>query len=138
MPQPSQPPPYSAAVAPGALPLLGHGHRLLRGSAGYLSSLHLHGDLVAVRLGPMTVQVPCHPDLLNQMLADHRLFDKGGAFYDRARDVAGNGLVTARTATTRTSAGWSSPPSAARSWPGIRASCRPRSSSPRAGGNRAR
>ncbi|MFF0294742.1 cytochrome P450 [Kitasatospora sp. NPDC004614] len=91
---PSQPPTYSAAVAPGALPLLGHGHRLLRGSAGYLSSLHQHGDLVAMRLGPTTVQVPCHPELLNQVLADHRLFDKGGAFYDRARDVAGNGLVT--------------------------------------------
>ncbi|MFJ5927470.1 cytochrome P450 [Kitasatospora sp. NPDC092948] len=94
MPQSSQPPTYSAAVAPGALPLLGHGHRLLRGSAGYLSSLHRHGDLVAVRLGPTTAQVPCHPDLLNQVLADHRVFDKGGVFYDRARDVAGNGLVT--------------------------------------------
>ncbi|MFJ8443468.1 cytochrome P450 [Kitasatospora griseola] len=93
MPQ-SPPPTYTAAVAPGALPLLGHGHRLLRGSAEYLSSLHAHGDLVAVRLGPTTAQVPCHPDLLNQVLADHRLFDKGGVFYDRARDVAGNGLVT--------------------------------------------
>ncbi|MFD7643524.1 cytochrome P450 [Kitasatospora sp. NPDC059795] len=94
MPPSSQPPTYSAAVAPGALPLIGHGHRLLRGPAEYLASLHLHGDLVAVRLGPTTAQVPCHPDLLSQVLADHRLFDKGGVFYDRARDVAGNGLVT--------------------------------------------
>ncbi|MGW4381826.1 cytochrome P450 [Kitasatospora sp. NPDC004531] len=85
---------HCAAVAPGALPLLGHAHRLLRGSAEYLASLHVHGDLVAVRLGTTTAQVPCHPDLLNQVLADHRLFDKGGLFYDRARDVAGNGLVS--------------------------------------------
>ncbi|MFD8595729.1 cytochrome P450 [Kitasatospora sp. NPDC059646] len=94
MPQSPPPPTYSAAVAPGALPLVGHGLRLLRGSAGFLSSLHAHGDLVAVRLGPTTAQVPCHPDLLNRVLADDRLFDKGGAFYERARDVMGNGLVT--------------------------------------------
>ncbi|MFB7946871.1 cytochrome P450 [Kitasatospora phosalacinea] len=87
-------PVFTAATAPGALPVLGHGLRLLRGPVGFLSSLHEHGDLVAVRLGPTTAQVPCHPELLAQVLEDDRLFDKGGVFYDRARDVAGNGLVT--------------------------------------------
>ncbi|MFE1320725.1 cytochrome P450 [Kitasatospora phosalacinea] len=87
-------PAFTAATAPGALPVLGHGLRLLRGPVGFLSSLHEHGDLVAVRLGPTTAQVPCHPALLAQVLEDDRLFDKGGVFYDRARDVAGNGLVT--------------------------------------------
>ncbi|BAJ26207.1 MULTISPECIES: cytochrome P450 [Kitasatospora] len=87
-------PAFTAATAPGALPLLGHGHRLLSGPVDFLSSLHAHGDLVAVRLGPTTAQVPCHPALLARVLGDDRLFDKGGVFYDRARDVAGNGLVT--------------------------------------------
>ncbi|MGX4735291.1 hypothetical protein [Kitasatospora griseola] len=44
--------------------------------------------------GPTTTQVPCHPDLLNQVLADHRLFDKGRVFCGQARDAAGNGLAT--------------------------------------------
>ncbi|GLW71138.1 cytochrome P450 [Kitasatospora phosalacinea] len=87
-------PAFTAATAPGALPVLGHGLRLLRGPIGFLSSLHEHGDLVAVRLGPTTAQVPCHPALLARVLEDDRLFDKGGVFYDRAREVAGNGLVT--------------------------------------------
>ncbi|MFI1523850.1 cytochrome P450 [Kitasatospora cineracea] len=91
---PTAAPVLTAATAPGALPVLGHGHRLLRGPVGFLSSLHEHGDLVAVRLGPTTAHVPCHPGLLAQVLGDDRLFDKGGVFYDRARDVAGNGLVT--------------------------------------------
>ncbi|RPE36833.1 cytochrome P450 [Kitasatospora cineracea] len=87
-------PVLTAATAPGALPVLGHGHRLLRGPVGFLSSLHEHGDLVAVRLGPTAAHVPCHPGPLAQVLGDDRLFDKGGVFYDRARDAAGNGLVT--------------------------------------------
>ncbi len=83
---------FTVAVAPGALPLVGHGWRLMRDPMAFLGSLPDHGDLVEIRIGPQRAYVPCHPELLRRVLHDDRTFDKGGPFFDRARDVVGNGL----------------------------------------------
>lgn len=83
---------FSAAAAPGALPIIGHGWALLRRPLDFTASLASHGDLVTIRLGPLRAYVPCHPELLWQVLTDDRTFDKGGWMYDKARALAGNGL----------------------------------------------
>ncbi|MER7762713.1 cytochrome P450 [Streptomyces sp. NPDC097619] len=83
---------YTAGTAPGALPLVGHGRQLLRRPLEFLSELPRYGDLVEIRLGPQPAYVPCHQDLLHQVLADDRTFDKGGLLYEKARDFLGNGL----------------------------------------------
>ncbi|MGG8405492.1 cytochrome P450 [Streptomyces sp. 12297] len=83
---------FTAGTAPGALPLVGHGRQLLRRPLQFLSELPQYGDLVEIRLGPQTAYVPCHQDLLHQVLADDRTFDKGGLLYEKARDFLGNGL----------------------------------------------
>ncbi|MEW2354094.1 cytochrome P450 [Spirillospora sp. NPDC029432] len=80
--------------APGGLPLVGHGARLLRDPLGFLSSLPRHGDLVRVRIGPSWVVVICDPGLARQALLNDRAFDKGGPLVSRAREIIGNGLLT--------------------------------------------
>ena len=81
-------------MAPGAVPLLGHAMALVRDPFTFLSSLPAYGDLVGIRLGPQTVIMTCDPDLTRAMLLNDRTFDKGGPFYDRAREASGDGLVT--------------------------------------------
>ncbi len=87
-------PTFVAGTAPGAVPVVGHAWQMMRGPLQFMSSLSDHGDLVKIRLGPTSAYVPCHPELLRHVLINDRVYDKGGAFYDRARDIAGNGLVT--------------------------------------------
>jgi pentalenene oxygenase len=85
---------FVAGTAPGAAPVVGHAWQMMRRPMQFMSSLSEHGDLVKIRIGPTTAYVPCHPELLRDVLTNDRVFDKGGVFYDRARDIAGNGLVT--------------------------------------------
>ncbi|MFG2384747.1 pentalenene oxygenase [Streptomyces avermitilis] len=85
---------FVAGTAPGAAPVVGHAWQMMRRPLHFMSSLSAHGDLVKIRIGPTSAYVPCHPELLRQVLTNDRVFDKGGVFYDRARDIAGNGLVT--------------------------------------------
>lgn len=80
--------------APRALPLLGHALALGRRPLDFLASLPAHGDLVRVELGPWSAYVVCHPDLVHQILAQDRIFDKGGPTFDKLRKVMGNGLGT--------------------------------------------
>ncbi|MEU3553405.1 cytochrome P450 [Streptomyces fragilis] len=86
--------PRAIPSAPGGLPLAGHLVRLLRDPLTFLTSLPAHGDLVRIRLGPLPVVVLCDAELTRRVLTDDRVFDKGGPVYDRAREVAGNGLPT--------------------------------------------
>ncbi|WP_030202540.1 cytochrome P450 [Streptomyces sp. NRRL S-87] len=81
-------------LAGGALPVLGHGLALARDPFGFLSSLPAYGELVRIRLGPQDVVMTCGPELTRAMLLDDRTFDKGGPFYERAREASGDGLVT--------------------------------------------
>ncbi|MFC5662591.1 cytochrome P450 [Kitasatospora misakiensis] len=85
---------YVHASLPGAVPVLGHLPALVRDPAALLGRLHRHGDLVDLRLGPNRLVVPCHPDLLRQVYADDRTFDKGGPIYRRFREILGNGVAT--------------------------------------------
>ncbi|QIP84230.1 cytochrome P450 [Streptomyces sp. Tu 2975] len=82
------------ATAPGALPLLGHTLQFGRRPLEFLVSLACLGDLVEIRLGPRRAYVVCDPALTYQVLLDDRTFDKGGPFYDKGREIAGNGLAT--------------------------------------------
>ena len=85
---------FTAGAAPGALPIVGHAVQMMRHPVNFMTSLAAHGDLVEIKIGPTKAYVPTHPDLLRHVLTNDRIFDKGGVFYDRARDIAGNGLVT--------------------------------------------
>ncbi|GEM33161.1 cytochrome P450 [Nocardia neocaledoniensis NBRC 108232] len=84
----------SIRVAPGAVPVLGHAIPLLRDPIKFLATLPSYGDLVVVRIGGSAAIVVCDPELTRRVLHDDRTFDKGGALYDRARDAAGNNVIT--------------------------------------------
>jgi len=77
---------------PGCMPVLGHVVPLVRGPLEFLRALPEYGDLVRLRLGRMDAIVACTPDLNQSLLVDDRTFDKGGAIWDRGREVVGNGL----------------------------------------------
>ncbi|MFG2715697.1 hypothetical protein ACGFX2_34950 [Streptomyces goshikiensis] len=80
--------------APGALPLLGHGPALRRDPLAFMMSLPAHGDLVRIRVGPVSALMVCDPDLAQRVLVDDRTFDKGGMLIERVREGLGNGLGT--------------------------------------------
>jgi pentalenene oxygenase len=84
----------TSAVAPGAVPVLGHALWLWRRPLEFLRSLPAHGDLVEIRLGPKPAYLACHPDVVMQVLLDSRTFDKGGPLFEKARLLVGNGLVS--------------------------------------------
>ncbi|MGK5529747.1 cytochrome P450 [Streptomyces sp. URMC 129] len=84
----------SIPIAPDALPLIGHLVPLLRDPLAFMNSLPAHGDLVRIRLGPLSMVVICDPELTRQALVDDRVFDKGGPIFDRMREVMGNGIGT--------------------------------------------
>lgn len=56
--QPGEPP-----LAGGAVPVLGHGLKLLRDPLAFMSGLREYGDVVRLRLGPKTVYAPTTPAL---------------------------------------------------------------------------
>ncbi|MFG2907083.1 cytochrome P450 [Kitasatospora sp. NPDC048286] len=92
---------FTAALAPGGLPLLGHAPALLHRPHEFVARLPAHGDLVRLRLGPLRAYVVCHPELVHRMLADDHTFDKGGPLLAKAREVVGNGLATCPAAVHR-------------------------------------
>ncbi|MEU2065262.1 cytochrome P450 [Streptomyces sp. NPDC013455] len=63
--------PSSIPEAPGAWPVLGHLPALIRNPLGFLSSASDHGDLLRLRLGPTTVYLATHPDLVRTMLVSN-------------------------------------------------------------------
>ncbi|MER8104169.1 cytochrome P450 [Kitasatospora sp. NPDC094016] len=92
---------YTSATAPGALPLLGHAPAFVRRPLEFVAGLPAHGDLVRLRLGPLDAYVACHPELVRQLLAEDRTYDKGGLVLDKAREVFGDGLATCPAAAHR-------------------------------------
>lgn len=88
------PPQATVPVAPGLLPVLGHGLSFARQPLRFLSGLPACGDVTEVRFGSRKILVVCHPDLMHQVLRDGSLFDKGGPLFEQARPVLGNGVVT--------------------------------------------
>lgn len=94
-------PTFTTAKAPGALPVLGHAPQLLHRPLPFLASLPRHGDLIEVALGPRTAYVPCHPEVFRLVCRNDHVYDKGGPYYDRTREIIGNGLATASCAAHR-------------------------------------
>ncbi|GHJ26875.1 cytochrome P450 [Streptomyces hygroscopicus subsp. sporocinereus] len=80
--------------APGAIPLIGNSVQLLRDPIEFLKSLPASEDLVQIRIGPMKAIVLLDRELTQEVLRDDRTFDKGGPFFDRLREIMGNGLGT--------------------------------------------
>ncbi|MFE6281092.1 cytochrome P450 [Streptomyces sp. NPDC057877] len=92
---------WTVGTAPGIFPFAGHAIALFRRPLDFLNSLPAHGDLVAIRLGPVRAWMACHPQVAHQVLMDPHTFDKGGPLFDRLRALMGNGLVTCRQDTHR-------------------------------------
>ncbi|BCK58129.1 cytochrome P450 [Nocardia wallacei] len=82
-------------TAPGAVPVLGHLPRM-RHFLDFLTTLPAHGDLVTLRVGPAEVVVACTAQLGHEILRRGEDFDKGGQFFERAKEVVGNSLTTCR------------------------------------------
>jgi cytochrome P450 len=78
-------------------PLIGALPHILRDGPGFLTRVaRSHpGEIVGVRLGPITAYLVTHPDHVQHVLLDHwRDFGKGGGMWRAIRPLLGNGLVT--------------------------------------------
>ncbi|MFE9021636.1 cytochrome P450 [Streptomyces sp. NPDC007808] len=80
--------------APGALPIVGHLFPLLRDPLHFLKTLPSYGDLVQIRLGPQRAVVVCRPDLVQDVLLQDRIFDKGGPIIERVGNALGAGIAS--------------------------------------------
>ncbi|MDX2565427.1 cytochrome P450 [Streptomyces sp. TX20-6-3] len=79
--------------ASGAMPLIGHSIQLLRNPIAFLESLPKK-PLVQIRIGAMKAVVLVDRDITKRVLQNDEVFDKGGPFFHRLREVMGNGLGT--------------------------------------------
>ncbi|EFF90593.1 cytochrome P450 family protein [Streptomyces sp. e14] len=85
---------WQVAEAPGPLPLVGHALAMAQRPLAFLASLPALGDLVELRIGTKRAHLPCHPELVQQVLLNARVYDTGGPVKDKARPILGNGLIT--------------------------------------------
>ncbi|MER7462460.1 cytochrome P450 [Streptomyces sp. NPDC097981] len=85
---------WRVTAAPRRLPLVGHALLMGRDPLAFLSSLPALGDLVEVRIGTKPAYLPCHPELVQQVLLNARVYDTGGPVKEKARAILGNGLIT--------------------------------------------
>jgi cytochrome P450 len=87
--------PASTPTAPGALPLIGHGHRLARDPLPFITSLRERGSVVRIRIGRTPAYVVTDPALTRRVLVtDAAHFTKGGKIFDALRVFIGDGLAT--------------------------------------------
>jgi pentalenene oxygenase len=87
--------PWRLGTAPGRFPTVSHPLQMLRRPLSFLDELRASGDIVKVRLGTEWAYFVRHPALLRSVLStDHQHYDKGGPFFDKARTIAGNGILT--------------------------------------------
>lgn len=81
--------------APGWLPILGHTRLLWSEPFDFIKSLGATGDLVRVDVGTMPVYFVTSAELAYEVMVTRaRSFHKG-RFFDRLRELAGDGLATA-------------------------------------------
>ncbi|MFF0458619.1 cytochrome P450 [Nocardia africana] len=82
-------------AAPHQRVFLGHASGLARDPIGLLSRLAADDTpLTRIRVGPLQLVLVCDAETAWKVLLDDSTFDKGGPFYERSREVAGNGLGT--------------------------------------------
>jgi epi-isozizaene 5-monooxygenase len=105
--QPATPEPRTAAPLPdpplagGAVPLLGHGWKLVRDPLGFLSRLRADGDVVRLKLGPKTVYAVTTPALTGAVALspDYKI---GGPLWESLEGLLGKeGVATANGSTHR-------------------------------------
>lgn len=88
-------------LAGGALPLIGHGLKLVRDPLAFMSSLRAHGDVVRLKLGPKTVYAPTTPALTGA-LALNPDFVIAGPLWESLEGLLGKeGVATANGSTHR-------------------------------------
>jgi cytochrome P450 len=80
-------------VAPGRWPFLGHTPALLRQRFAFTSSLHEHGEIVKLYLGPTPTYFVTSPRLAHEVLVTAGPKFRKGAMFDKFRPFVGNGLV---------------------------------------------
>lgn len=80
-------------VAPGRWPFLGHTPALLRQRFAFTSSLHEHGEIVKLYLGPAPEYLVTSPRLTHEVLVTAGPKFRKGAMFDKFRPFVGNGLV---------------------------------------------
>ncbi len=85
---------WRVTAAPRRLPLVGHALLLGRRPLEFLTSLPALGDLVELRIGTKQAFLPCHPELVQKVLLNARIYDTGGPVKEKARPILGNGLIT--------------------------------------------
>jgi len=80
-------------VAPGRWPFLGHTPALLRQRFAFTDSLHEHGEIVKIYLGPAPTYFVTSPRLTHEVLVTAGPKFRKGAMFDKFRPFVGNGLV---------------------------------------------
>ncbi|WP_410669558.1 cytochrome P450 [Amycolatopsis sp. cmx-4-68] len=80
-------------AAPGRWPFLGHTPALLRQRFAFTSSLHEHGEIVKLYLGPAPAYFVTSPRLSHEVLVTAGAKFRKGAMFDKFRPYLGNGLV---------------------------------------------
>ncbi|MDQ0989656.1 cytochrome P450 [Streptomyces sp. V3I7] len=87
--------PAPTRTAPGAFPLIGHGHLLARKPLPFINSLREHGRVVRIRIGTTPAYVVTDPALTRRVLVtDAAHYTKGGKIIDALRVFFGDGLAT--------------------------------------------
>ncbi len=83
-------------VAPGRIPGIGHAMSLLNRPLEFLRSLPGVGPLVHVDIGRLPMIVVTDATLTRQVLTDSKIFDKGGALFDKVVPLTGLSLLTSK------------------------------------------
>ncbi|MEU6675689.1 cytochrome P450 [Streptomyces sp. NPDC046925] len=82
-------------LAPGALPLIGHGLQLKRQPLEFMNSLREHGPVVRIQLARTPAYVVTDPALTKEVLVtDVESYAKGGRIIDALKVFFGDGLAT--------------------------------------------
>ncbi|WP_250403389.1 bifunctional albaflavenone monooxygenase/terpene synthase [Streptomyces cellostaticus] len=87
--------PREAPLAGGAVPVLGHGLKLVRDPLAFMSGLRAHGDVVRLKLGPKTVYAVTTPELTGALAlsTDYRI---DGPLWESLEGLLGKeGVATA-------------------------------------------
>ncbi|MBV2353187.1 cytochrome P450 [Streptomyces sp. J2-1] len=89
------PEPRDPLPAGGAVPVLGHGLKLVRDPLAYMAALRDHGEVVRLRLGPKTVYAVTTPELTGA-LALNPNFTVAGPLWESLEGLLGKeGVATA-------------------------------------------
>jgi pentalenene oxygenase len=79
---------------PGALPVIGHGIPLLRRRLEFLQQAREQGPVVEIKLGPNPAYLVSDSQLLHQILVTEAAKFERGVHFQKARSVAGEGIIT--------------------------------------------